>query len=194
MAEPARKLASYDDLYNIPENTTGEIIDGELIVSPRPSPEHMFTSSNLGLEIGPPYARGRGGPGGWIILYETEIKLDEDVFVPDLAGWKKERFSKPKDQNWVSVAPDWVCEVLSPGSIRHDRITKARTYARHRIPYFWLLDPRNKTLDVFRLEAGKWIPIGVYAEADKVRAEPFQEIEIDLGNLWLEEQPQPPEK
>jgi len=189
MEEPARKRATYDDLYNIPENMTGEIIDGDLIVSPRPSAEHVFATSLLGSELVFSYYHGRGGPGGWIILVESEIKLDEDTFVPDLAGWKKEHFSKPEGHNWISVAPDWVCEILSPSSIRNDRIMKMGTYAKHRIPYFWLVDPINKTLEVFNLESGKWTFAGGFAEYAKVRVEPFQEIEIDLANLWLEGQP-----
>ena len=188
MTEQARKKTVYDDLYNLPENMIGEIIDGELVASPRPSPEHMFTLSILGNEVGPPYNMGRGGPGGWIILDEVEIALGEDIFVPDLSGWKKERFFKPEGQNWISIAPDWICEILSPSSIRQDRIIKSIVYAKHKIPYFWLIDPRNKTLDVFRLESGRWISLGVYAENDKVRAEPFQETEIDLSALWLENQ------
>ena len=189
MAETAKKLATYDDLYNIPANMTGEIIDGELFVSPRPSVEHTRVASTLGYAIGPSYDFGEGGgPGGWIILDETEIKLEEDTFVPDIAGWKKERFLKPKSQNWVSVTPDWVCEVISPSSFRHDRITKMGLYAKHRIPYFWLIDPRDRLLQVFKLEAGGWLIIGNYAENEKVRAKPFQEIEIDLTNLWLEGQ------
>jgi len=187
MAETAKKWATYDDLYNIPENMTGEIIDGELIVSPRPSPEHMFISSFVGGKLFTHYY-GRGGPNEWIILDETEIKLESDTFVPDIAGWKKERFLKPKSQNWVSVTPDWVCEVISPSSFRHDRITKMGLYAKHRIPYFWLIDPRDRLLQVFKLEAGGWLIIGNYAENEKVRAKPFQEIEIDLTNLWLEGQ------
>ena len=194
MAEPARKRATYDDLYNIPEHMTGEIIDGELIVSPRQSSEHVFATLLLGSEIVVPYHHGRGGPGGWIILPEPEIKLIEDTFVPDLAGWKKEHFSKPEGHNWISVAPDWVCEILSPSSIRHDRITKMGIYAKHRIPYFWLIDPINKTLEVLRLESGRWVIIGTSAENAKVRAEPFQEIEIDLANLWLEGQTKQPEQ
>ncbi len=190
MAEPARKRATYDDLYNIPENMTGEIIDGQLYATPRPSRKHVRTVYSLGYVIGRSYDFDeRGGPGGWIFLPESEIQLDGDTFVPDLAGWRKERFPAEEDHNWISVAPDWVCEILSPSSIRHDRITKIGTYAKHRIPYFWLVDPVAKILEVFKLESGRWTVAGAYAENEKVRAEPFQEIEIDLANLWLEGKP-----
>lgn len=186
MIELARKRATYVDLYSIPENMVGEIIDGELIVSPRPSVRHSHAASSLGGEIVPPYKFGRGGPGGWIILDEPEISLGENIIVPDLAGWKRERFPIEEDHNWISVCPDWVCEVVSPGSVRIDRVKKMGIYAQHRVPYFWIIDPANNTLEVLKNEAGQWLIIGTYAEDDKVRAEPFQEIEIDLSFLWLE--------
>lgn len=186
-AEAARKRATYDDLYTIPENTTGEIIDGELIVTPRPSRKHIYTTSTLGAEIAPPYQFGRGGgPGGWIILIEPEIMFGEYILVPDLAGWRKERFPVSEETNSICAAPDWACEVLSPSTIRVDKIKKMSVYGQYGVQNLWLIDPLAKTLDVFRLESGKWVVAGFYAENDKVRAEPFQEIEIELGNLWLE--------
>ena len=188
MSEPARKRATYEDLYNIPENMTGEIINGELVVTPRPSRKHTSAASSLGYKLGPAYQFGEGGgPGGWIIIVEPEIGLGGDIVVPDLAGWRRERFPIAEDHNWISVAPDWVCEVLSPGTFRRDKIEKMPAYARHGVAHFWSIDPLNKTLEVFKLEAARWVLLGVYAEDDKVRAEPFQEVEIDLTNLWLEE-------
>ena len=131
MAEPAGRRAVYEDLYAIPESAIGEIIDGELVVTPRPSPEHTHASSVLGLEIGPGYALGRGGgPGGWIILDEPEIMFAGrgEPLVPDLAGWKKERFRRSGEHNWIGVIPGWICEVLSPGTAKKDRFTKMAIY------------------------------------------------------------------
>jgi Uma2 family endonuclease len=186
MAEAAKKKAIYEDLYTIPENMVGEILNGELFVTPRPSRAHVYTASALGLGVGPAYQFGQGGgPGGWIILYEPEIALGEDILVPDLAGWRRERFPVEEDRNSISAAPDWACEVLSPSTLRKDKIRKMPIYGQHGVPYFWLIDPIAKTLDVFRLESGNWVVAGVYADDDKVRAEPFQKVEIDLSNLWL---------
>jgi Uma2 family endonuclease len=186
MAEPARKKAVYEDLHAIPENATGEIIDGELIVTPKPSRKHVYTATALGAELTPPYqfARG-GGPGGWIILIEPEIKLGDDILVPDLAAWKKQRFPLHEEPKWISVVPDWVCEILSPNSLRTDKIKKMPLYARCGVPFLWLIDPTAKTLDIFRAESGNWLVAGTYAEDDTIRAEPFQEIEIALTDLWL---------
>jgi Uma2 family endonuclease len=191
MSETAKRKATYGELFDIPDNMTGEIIDGDLIVTPRPSPEHAMASSYLGAEVIPPYCHGRGGgPGGWVILAEPEIKLGENIMVPDLAGWRKERFARSKETNWISVAPDWICEVLSPGTLRNDRVKKMTLYGRHGVEHFWLLEPIARTLEVFRLESGRWVLLDAFSEDDKVRAEPFQAIEIDLSVLWLDETPE----
>lgn len=180
----AKKKASYEDLFTIPENMTGEIVDGELIVSPRPSRKNIYAASTLGSELGPAYHTGKTGPGGWVILIEPEVGLGEDILVPDLAGWRRERLSVSEEHNWISVRPDWVCEVISPGSIRTDRVKKMRVYAGHGVPHLWFIDPIGKTLEVYRFQSGNFIVAGIYAENEKVRAEPFPEVEIDLSNLW----------
>ena len=190
MTDPAKKRATYDDLYAIPENAIGEIIDGELVVTPRPSPEHAQASSVLGAEIGPAYALGRGGgPGGWIILDEPEVVFAGRgaPLVPDLAGWKRERFVRCKEHNWIDVIPDWICEVLSPGTVKKDRFTKMAIYRESpEVHHVWLVDPLNKTLEVFgRHESGGWITLSLFDENDTVRAEPFPQAEFALAGLWL---------
>ncbi len=133
-----------------------------------------------------PYQFGReGGPGGWIFAIEPEIGLGEDILVPGLAGWKRERFPVEEDHNWISVAPDWVCEILSPGTFRSDKVKKMALYANHGVRHIWLIDPVAATMDAFRLESGRWSLLGSFAENDRVRVEPFQEIEINLGDLWI---------
>jgi Uma2 family endonuclease len=186
MSDPAKRLATYEELYSIPEDMIGEIVNGELIVTPRPGPRHMNVTTILGEELGPPYRRGRGGPGGWIFLIEVEIKLGEDIVVPDLAGWRKERFPTKTEHNWIPVAPDWVCEVLSPSTFRNDKVRKMPLYACHNVGHIWLIDPGAMTMDAFRLESGRWALLASFSEDDKVRIEPFQEIEIHLGDLWMQ--------
>jgi Uma2 family endonuclease len=136
--------------------------------------------------VGASYHLGRGGPGGWIILYETEVMFGAHLLVPDLAGWRRERFPGVPKDNWISVSPDWVSEILSPSTARLDKVRKMPIYAQYGVPYLWLVDPAAKTLDVFALTTGKWVLLAAFAEDDKVRAEPFAEIEIELKNLWLE--------
>jgi len=187
MSEPARRKASYEDLYGVPEHMIGEIINGELIVSPRPSLDHTHSASILGGELVPPFAMGRGGgPGGWLILVEPEIHLGEDVLVPDLAGWRKERLAGLPRSEWMASAPDWVCEILSPSSALRDRTVKKAIYEEHGVVHLWLVDPLNRTIEVFRLESSLLVPAGVVGGREEPRLEPFQELEIQLGELWLE--------
>lgn len=185
MSHPAKKIVTYEDLYTIPENMIGEIIDGEIIATPRPSRKHTDAVSSLGYKIGPPYRFGEGGPGGWIIYFEPEISLGENILVPDLAGWKRERFPIEEETSYITVPPNWVCEVLSPHTFRTDKVKKMPIYAKHGVDYIWLIDPMAMTLDAFRSESGQWLLLRSFAENDKVRIEPFPEIEIDLGDLWL---------
>ena len=185
MAQPAKKKATYDDLLSLPENVVGELIDGELFATPRPTYAHAVSTSVIGGLLLPPFQiGGGGGPGGWWILYEPEIHLGENVLVPDLAGWKKERMPSIPEGHWTSLPPDWVCEVLSPGTVRLDKMRKLPIYAEFGVAHLWLVDPRYKTLETFRLQEGRWLLLACVSEADKVRAEPFHEIEFDLRNLW----------
>ncbi|MBF0224218.1 MAG: Uma2 family endonuclease [Desulfobacterales bacterium] len=187
MLQALNKNATYNDLYKIPENMIGQIINGELIIMPRPSPRHIKVSSSIGVFISSFYEFGwNGGPGNWIILDEPEIKLGENIFVPDIAGWKKERLSKFPKTNYISLSPDWICEVLSPSTEKTDRAKKMPIYAQFGVPYLWIINPIEKTLEIFKLSGKQWIVLAIYAEDDKFRDEPFQEIEIDLQNLWIE--------
>src|SRR5262249_42209165 len=130
MATPANKLASYDDLLALPENRIGEIVHGVLHSHPRPAPRHVRSSSILGGELTSPYDKGQGAPGGWWILDEPECRLGPHVLVPDLAGWRRERMPSLPDIAWFELALDWVCEVLSPGTARLDRVQKMPIYAQ----------------------------------------------------------------
>jgi Uma2 family endonuclease len=184
MSQPAQRPATYEDLLALPENVVGEIIHGELVVSPRPAGPHTLAASSLGGELGGPFQRGKGGPGGWWILFEPELHLAEHVLVPDLAGWRRERMPQVPETSAFRIAPDWVCEVVSPASARTDRGAKALIYARHGVRHLWLVDPIAKTLDVWRNDAGHWTVVGVYGASETVRAEPFEAIELSLGPLW----------
>lgn len=192
-AEPARKEATYEDLYDIPDHMTGEIISGELIVTPKPAPRHARAAFALGSRIGPRYDFGEGGgPGGWILLPEVEIMFGENLLVPDWSGWRKQRFPGWPENNWFSKAPDWICEILSPATAATDKIRKMDIYARFEVSYYWLIDPRDRTLEAFLLKSGIWAKIGGFMGNAKVRAEPFSEVEFDLGSFWTEEIPELP--
>jgi Uma2 family endonuclease len=181
----AKQPATYEDLRALPEHLIGELVDGELVVSPRPALRHAAAASALGVDLGGAFGRrGGAGPGGWIILDEPEIHILDQVFVPDLAGWRRERLPELPDAPFLELAPDWICEVLSPSTIALDRTRKTHHYARAGVAHLWFLDPSPQTLEVYRLDGEGWRLITSVAGSVKVRAEPFEALELDLGNLW----------
>ena len=172
----------------VPDTKIAEIIDGELVVSPRPASPHAHAATVIGSDVVGPFHRNPGdpaGPGGWWILLEPELHLAEDVLVPDWAGWRRERLPVFPDTPAFTQAPDWVCEVISPATGRIDRSRKMRIYAREGVSHLWLVEPQLETLEIYRLEAGRWVVVGTHASDDSVRAEPFDAIELRLGRWGM---------
>lgn len=164
-----------------------EVLFGVLHTHPRPAARHARASSRLGGELDGPFDRGRGGPGGWILLDEPELHLQSDIVVPDLAGWRRERMPTfPYDAAFFTLAPDWICEVLSPSTSKIDRGDKLEIYAREEVRHAWLLDPADRTLEVLRLESGRWTRLAFHKDDATLRGEPFDAIELSLSSLWPE--------
>jgi Uma2 family endonuclease len=179
----ARKRATYDDLVRLPDNMVGELIDGELIASARPAIPHAIAGSALGTVIGGPFGFGVNGPGGWFVLYEPELHFADDVLVPDYAGWRRERMPDTKAA-FTTLAPDWVCEVISASTERIDRARKARIYAREGVGHMWFVNPITQTLEVYqRAEAG-WLLTATHEGDAQVAAAPFDAVPFRLGLLW----------
>ena len=183
-AVPQRVPATYADLEAVPEHLVAEILDGALVTHPRPAPKHAVAASLLGVEIGDAFQRGRSGPGGWVLIDEPELHLGEDVIVPDLAGWRRERFPGLPEEAYFETPPDWVCEVLSPSTERYDRNIKRRVYSRAKVSFCWLLDPRAEIVEAFTLSADKWVLNGVFSGQEAVSAAPFEAISFPLASLW----------
>lgn len=187
MSDPApKRRATYQDILDAPEHKVAEIISGELHLSPRPGGLSTLAATVLGNKLGPRFHDGNDGPGGWFILDEPEVHIAEDVIVPDLAGWRRERMPIVPDAAFFTLAPDWVCEVLSPSTERFDRIEKMPRFASSGVGYAWLVHPRHRSLEAFRLLAGNWLTVGVYKNDDKARIEPFDAIEFDVALLWAD--------
>ncbi len=185
MADPARRRATYQDTLDAPEHKVAEIIDGELHLSPRPAGPHADATGALHYALYT-FKRGPGGPGGWIILFEPELHLGDDVVIPDLAGWRRERMPVVEDVPYFTLAPDWLCEVLARSTEKVDRAQKLAIYAAAGVRHVWLVDPIARTLEVLRLHEGKWLIVGVHRDDQRVRAEPFAAIELDLATLWAD--------
>ena len=184
LAVPKKRRATYADLLALPANVVGQLIDGELIVSPRPAPRHSIATSHLGGEITGPYDRGRGGPGGWLILDEPELHLGEHVLVPDLAGWLREHMPRVPETAWFELRPDWICEVLSPSTAILDWTRKQDIYRQHGVPWLWFVDPASRTIEVLRLSAQDLLVAGTFGGEGEMRIPPFDAVAIDVGAMW----------
>jgi Uma2 family endonuclease len=186
MSRPLKKDATYADLCAVPDNFVAEIIGGELYATPRPSLPHATAAMALSVELGGPFHFGKNGPGGWCLLGEPELHLGADVLVPDMAGWRRERMPAIPRVAHVALAPDWVCEVLSPSTEKIDRQKKQSVYAREGVSHLWLVNPQTQTLEVLRLASERWSLVAVYGGDTPKRLEPFEAIEFPLGALWSE--------
>lgn len=183
LSPTVRKPATYADLEAVHPHLVAEILDGELVTHPRPVPKHSFAANALGSEVTDAFQRGRSGPGGWLFFVEPELHLGADVVVPDIAGWHRER-APNFGKSYIETAPDWVCEVLSPSTERHDKGAKRRIYAEAGVRYMWLLDPRAELLETFSLADGRWLLGPTFDNDTPVSAEPFAAIAFPLTILW----------
>ncbi|MFZ5443073.1 MAG: Uma2 family endonuclease [Myxococcota bacterium] len=187
MPDP-KHAATYAELEALPDNVVGQLIEGVLVTTPRPSIGHATVASNLGSDLNTPFGRGRGGPGGWWFLDEPELHFDRNVLVSDLAAWRRERMPSlpPASTPFLTLAPDWVCEVLSPKTASFDRIQKRRIYAREQVSFLWYVEPIERVLTAYRLEGAEYRELGTWGgeEDDRVRIAPFDAIELELKSLW----------
>lgn len=185
MSDPAQRMATYEDLLAVPEHLVAEILNGRLVTHPRPSPKHAWAASCIGDELVGPFHKGRGGPGGWVILDEPEIHLGQQILVPDLAGWRRERMPGLPETPYFELAPDWVCEILSPSTARSDRAEKMPIYATEGVGHLWLIDPELQILEVYaRQDDGHWLLLDTLEGAAEVRHPPFDAVAFDLASLW----------
>jgi Uma2 family endonuclease len=187
MSQAARKIATYEDVLAVPEHQIAEVIDGELYVFPRPARLHTRTASALGARL---YTQFDSGPvdegGDWVILDEPELHLRRDILVPDLAGWRVERFTETsEDESFYSVAPDWVCEVLSLGTARVDRMRKVPIYAREGVTHVWLVDPRDRTIEVLRRREMTYELVGTWGgDEGPFTLPPFDAVPLPASAFW----------
>ena len=190
MATPSpdvdRPRATYQDVLDAPAHLVAEIINGTLHTHPRPAAPHARAASALGGKIGTPFDYDAGGPGGWWIIDEPELHLGEEILVPDLAGWRRERMAQFPTTAYFTLAPDWVCEVLSPSTSKVDRLEKRPAYAREGVGHLWLIDPIERTLEAFELHEDQWLLIASAKDDDPVSIRPFDAITFSLADLWTD--------
>jgi Uma2 family endonuclease len=183
---PTPRRATYEDVLRAPENLTAEVLDGELHLTPRPARAHLMSASGLGSFLFGAFHVGAGGPGGWTIIDQPELHLGPDIVVPDIGGWREGGLvhRADVDEAFITVVPDWVCEILSPGTLRVDRMKKMPIFARERVGHVWLVDPRARTVEVFRHAGEGYVLVGTLGGDDGLTAEPFEAATIPPAFLW----------
>ena len=186
----AQKIpATYADIEALPPNIVGEILFGQLVTHPRPTPRHGAAASVLGGVVGSSYQFGDNGPGGWIFVVEPEIHFGPHVVVPDIAGWRRENSSDIAEKAWIETPPDWLCEVLSPSTEKYDRHEKQRIYATYEVGHVWHVNPTTKLLEVYERQNRSWLLTHTFADQETVSAPPFESLSFNLGLLWPFDQP-----
>ena len=174
----------YAELAALPAHMVGEIVFGTLHAHPRPARAHGRAATSLTTELVNPFDRGRGGPGGWVFIAEHELHLGEHIIVPDISGWKTERYPATEQTSFSVVPPDWLCEVTSPSTKRLDRFQKLPVYAQFGVKHCWYVDPIEKALEVFILSNGAYMVGPSFTDNAAVTAPPFEAHTFDLSLLW----------
>ena len=165
-----------------------EMIAGEIVEKAAPSAEHATAQLEVGSRLMGPFGRNppSGGPGGWWLMTEVEIQLGSDICRPDLAGWRRDVVPERPRGKLVTQVPQWICEVLSENK-RNDVVRKKHIYHQHHVDHYWLLDPDEGTLAVYRWHADGYLEVLVAERGQTVRAEPFDAIEIPVAGLFGDE-------
>jgi Uma2 family endonuclease len=192
MAEPLKRPADWQSILEAPPGLKAEVLDGALLMSPRPRPAHGLAQAALSAAL---FARSQPVAGeprsGWWLVIEPDVLFDpHNIVSPDLCGWRRERLPELPESGPIALAPDWICEVVSPTSARHDRIAKADLYLRGGVPFYWILDPTLRTLEALaaeagRPESGRWVRLGAWSDGDAPSVPPFDALPLDVGGLFV---------
>ncbi|WP_158623829.1 Uma2 family endonuclease [Corallococcus llansteffanensis] len=170
----ARKpLPPHEEVQTLPHYLVGEALDGVLYISSPPTARSKGLTSLLGR-----------APAGWWWTAAPRLLMGQDVLVPDLAGWVGGRPATMGPGAFIDHRPDWICEVLSPASAKLDLATKLPRYARAGIQHAWVINPVNHVLEVFRLDHERWVLKHAFVGEERVRAEPFEGVELALSPFW----------
>lgn len=196
MSQSLRGGSSIDAFFAIPETERfHEFYGGELVPKAVPSGEHGGAQVGVVASVAPRFQRraGTGGPGGWWIATEVEVRLDTgDIVRPDVLGWRRERCPERPTGTPVRVQPDWICEIISPENAKNDTIKKLRLYHLTAIGHYWLLDPRDGTLTVMRWSQDGFVTVLRAERHEAVRAEPFDDIAVSVSALFGDDPPDLP--
>lgn len=186
MTTAARKLATVEDYLAQPENRRCELIRGSIVDKVEVTAEHALTQVSTSSALRGPFQRGPGGPrgpGGWWFFTELEVQLGDELFKPDVCGYRREQCPEPPKGRPVRLVPDWVCEILSPSNPERDRVEKLQSYFAARVGHYWIIDPVIGTLEVLRRLDLAYAVVLTAHRGQRVRAEPFDAVELRLDEL-----------
>jgi hypothetical protein len=183
-ATVVRRPATYQDVLDAPRHMVAELVEGALHLHPRPAMQHSRASLRIGSRLDQPFQDGIGGPGGWHLAIEPELHLGPNVLVPDVCGWRRERMPALPDAAWTDLAPDWICELLSPSTRSFDLTDKRRLYAAAGVGHLWFVDPQALTLEAFENHGGMWTLVAAFKDDEEVRAAPFDPVSFRPSELW----------
>lgn len=188
MKAPARKLATWEDLWEeVLLDRKCEVVNGEIVEKAGGDDRHSGTQAHLTASVLPLFGRrgGAGNPGGWWIRTEPDIYFEvHNILRPDVAGWRRERTPVMPDGWPIRATPDWVCEILSRSTAGRDLGEKRRIYHRHNVEHYWIVDPANRVLTVLRRGKTEYLHVLAAGPSETVRAEPFDAIEIYVGQFF----------
>jgi len=186
VSSPVEKLATVDDLFAIPEDQRRhELIDGVIEPKGAASGRHGAAQLNLAGHIVPFNKRpGGGSPGGWWFATEVDVYFDgANTFRPDVCGWRRDRVARQPLDVLIKDRPDWICEILSTNR-RNDLIKKKRVYHRHQVPHYWILDPDEGTLTVYRYTPDAYLELLIAERGEEVHPEPFEALPLRVSALF----------
>jgi len=187
MAAPSSKRATFADLLALPDHVRAEVIHGSIVEKASPSGEHGGSQLAIGIVLGRRFQRRPGGrwPGGWWLVSEAEVEYEaHEIYVHDVAGWRRERLPERPTGRPLRTRPDWACEILSPSNAKRDLVDKFQTLQRTGVPHYWVIDPTEQTLIVHRWQPAGYLVVLTASAGDVVRAEPFDAVELRVATLF----------
>lgn len=159
-----------------PDGYWYELVDGVVILSPSPTPQHQQVALEVAFQI---KSFLRSHPSGSVYL-DVDVRLhDTLVYRPDLVYLRAEYIL----ENWelIKVPPDLVLEVVSPKNRRYDIETKMPDYERFGVGEFWLIDPPRRSMHFYRLESGRYVEAAT--QQDRLASTGIPEFTLDLAEV-----------
>jgi Uma2 family endonuclease len=175
---PERKF-NVDDYMNLPNDERYELIEGDLLVVPRPALRHQFICGNIIHQIKIYLESNDVGKA----YQEVDVLLGDNVVVPDIVFISKDRMEIAGEQN-VQGAPDLVIEILSPSSRAYDKKKKSKLYWRYGVKEYWLVDPDANLVEVYYLEEKSWCWGGVFDPEDVLVSNLMPGLELSVAKVF----------